>query len=49
MADPTKPREGGIPGWLRVLGIAVIIVVLLVVAIMLVGGPGGHTPPPGLH
>ncbi len=58
MTDPSRyagTGEGsdsesapGIPGWLKVIGIAVIIVVLLVGAMMIAGG-GGHTPPPGAH
>ncbi|MDQ3688455.1 MAG: hypothetical protein M3406_00175 [Chloroflexota bacterium] len=58
MTDPTRytgsdaeadtESAPGIPGWLKVIGIAVIIVVLLVGAMMIAGG-GGHQPPPGAH
>ncbi len=58
MTDPTRyagtgggadPESApGIPGWLKLLGLAVLIIVLLVVAMMIAGG-GGHTPPPGAH
>jgi hypothetical protein len=46
----TESDESGrrVPGWLKLLGIAVLIVVLLLVAMMLVSG-GGHRPPPGVH
>lgn len=47
-AEADRESAPGLPGWLKVLGIAVVIVVLLVVAMMLVGG-GGHTPPAGAH
>ena len=33
---------GGLPGWIRVVGIAVIIAVLLAIVMMLAGG--GHMP-----
>lgn len=58
MPDPTRytgtgagtdpESASGMPGWLKLLGLALIIVVLLVVAMMIAGG-GGHTPPPGAH
>jgi len=59
MTDPTRyagsgggadPESApGIPGWLKVFGLALLIVVLLVGAMMVAGGGGGHTPPPGAH
>ncbi|MDQ3691037.1 MAG: hypothetical protein M3406_13585 [Chloroflexota bacterium] len=58
MTDPTRyagtgggadqESAPGIPGWLKLLGLAVLIVILLVAAMMVAGG-GGHTPPPGAH
>jgi hypothetical protein len=43
--DDSAPR---VPGWLKLLGIALLLVVLLLVALMLVSG-GGHASPPGAH
>jgi hypothetical protein len=47
MVDPPRHpdpgEDGGMPRWVKVLGIVVAVVVLLVVATMLVGG-GGHRP-----
>ena len=53
MAEPPRPPHDDLgpdvesatrlPGWVKVLAVAVIIVALLALAVMLVGG-GGHSP-----
>jgi hypothetical protein len=45
VTDPSRYDDtGGIPRWVKVVGIVAVVVALLVVVLMLTSGMGGHGP-----